>query len=162
MEQLERWSDFNVAMVGATAALAGLLIVAMSVNIGAIVGSRVLPSRLGAAISTLVLAIVVSGVGLMPGMGLRAYGAIALIGTACASAFQARAMSLIAHDQHSPRTGRVLKPLPGLAPLVVYLVGSCLLIAESSNGLVWLASGSLLAIIGSVLMSWVVLVEVRR
>ena len=35
-EALKVWTDFNVAMVGATAALAGLLIVAVSVNLKAI------------------------------------------------------------------------------------------------------------------------------
>lgn len=37
MEHLEAWHDFNVAMAGATAALAGLVIVAASVNIDKIV-----------------------------------------------------------------------------------------------------------------------------
>ena len=39
---IEQWSEFNVAMAGATAALAGLVIVAASVNIGEIVKSRTL------------------------------------------------------------------------------------------------------------------------
>ena len=44
-EPLEGWTDFNVAMVGATAALAGLLIVAMSVNIAEIMKSPTLLAR---------------------------------------------------------------------------------------------------------------------
>ena len=40
-ESLEAWSDFTVAMTGATAALAGLIIVAMSVNIERIVKAPV-------------------------------------------------------------------------------------------------------------------------
>ena len=40
IEGLELWSEFNVALVGATAALAGLVIVASSVNIAEIVKSR--------------------------------------------------------------------------------------------------------------------------
>jgi len=162
MEDLERWSDFNVAMVGATAALAGLLIVAMSVNIAVIVKSRVLPARLAVAISTLILAIVISGVGLMPGIRPFGYGLVALVGTVCASAFQVHAMTVIARDSESPRPDRMLKTLPGLVVLVVYLAGSCLLIADAPGGLVLFAAGSLLAVIGSIAMSWVVLVEVLR
>jgi len=58
-EALEAWTDFNVAMVGATAALAGLLIVAMSVNIGEIMKSVTLPPRAAASIAALVMAWVV-------------------------------------------------------------------------------------------------------
>jgi len=162
MDQLQPWSDFNVAMVGATAALAGLVIVAMSVNISAIVASRVLSSRLAAAISTLVLAIGVSGLGLMPSIGLRTYGTVVVVGTLAAGVVQAHTMATIAHDPNTPSYGRLLKPLPGLIALLVYLVGAILLLANADDGLVLLASGTLLAIFGSVLMSWIVLVEVRR
>ena len=51
MDQLDAWSEFNVAMVGATAALAGLVIVASSVNIAEIIKSATLTARLAAAIA---------------------------------------------------------------------------------------------------------------
>lgn len=70
VEAVAQWSDFNVAMVGASAALAGLVIVAASVNIRKIVEATTLTSRLAAAISALVLALVVSAVGLMPDIDL--------------------------------------------------------------------------------------------
>ena len=63
MEQLEAWSEFNVAMVGATAALAGLVIVAASVNIGDIIKSVSLTARLAAGIAGLVLALAGSAIG---------------------------------------------------------------------------------------------------
>ena len=48
---LEPWKDFNVAVAGASAALAGLLIVAMSVNVDAILAAplsrRALDQRSG-------------------------------------------------------------------------------------------------------------------
>ena len=76
MDQLDAWSEFNVAMVGATAALAGLVIVASSVNIAEIIKSATLSARLAAAIASLVLAIVVTGMGLVPDIGSIAYGAV--------------------------------------------------------------------------------------
>src|SRR5687767_3657682 len=54
MEQIEAWSEFNVAMVGATAALAGLVIVAASVNIAEIIKEASLTARLAAGIAGLV------------------------------------------------------------------------------------------------------------
>ena len=47
----DAWTNFFVAMAGATAALSGLLIVAMSVNIRQLLASPSLPARAGAAIS---------------------------------------------------------------------------------------------------------------
>ena len=40
VDEFELWAEFNVAMVGATAALAGLVIVASSVNIGEIIKAK--------------------------------------------------------------------------------------------------------------------------
>ena len=58
MGALEQWHEFDVAMLGAAAALAGLVIVAASVNIQVIIAAPSLTSRLASAISGLVLAIV--------------------------------------------------------------------------------------------------------
>jgi hypothetical protein len=55
----EGWGEFGVAAAGATAALAGLLIVAISVNVKEILASRVLVHGARATIASLVLAIVV-------------------------------------------------------------------------------------------------------
>ena len=42
---MEAWTDFFVAEVGAAAALAGLLVVAISINIAKIMGFPLLPGR---------------------------------------------------------------------------------------------------------------------
>ena len=69
-EALEVWTDFNVAMVGATAALAGLLIVAVSVNLKSIITSVALTARVAAALSMLVVALAASASG-MPALYSR-------------------------------------------------------------------------------------------
>ena len=79
MDAVESWREFNVAIVGATAALAGLVIVAASVNIGDIVKSRTLTARLGSAIVMLVVALIASAVALMPGVDEQSLGVLLLI-----------------------------------------------------------------------------------
>ncbi|PZU28899.1 MAG: hypothetical protein DI577_09585, partial [Microbacterium sp.] len=74
MDALDTWHEFNVAMLGATAALAGLVIVAASVNITVIIAAPALTSRLASAIAGLVLAIVVCAVGLIPALTAPAFG----------------------------------------------------------------------------------------
>lgn len=61
------WHDFFVAMAGAGAALAGLIIVTMSVTIKEILAATTLPSRAAATIAALVLVVIVSGMILIPG-----------------------------------------------------------------------------------------------
>ncbi|MBT2499029.1 hypothetical protein J7E25_07955 [Agromyces sp. ISL-38] len=162
-EALEGWTEFNVAMVGATAALAGLLIVAMSVNIGEIMKSPTLPSRAAASIATLVLAIVAGALGLMPGQLTWAYGAEVLVATLVAAAFQVHAIRVISRDAHVSTGVRVLKAVSGLVPIAAFLAGAVLILAGVAGaGLVAVAIGSVLAVVAAILMAWVVLVEVLR
>jgi hypothetical protein len=160
---LEGWTDFNVAMVGATAALAGLLIVAMSVNIAEIMKSPTLPPRAAASIAALVLAIAAGALGLIPGQPDVAYGIEVLVGAAIASAFQVHTMRVIARDEPISLFDRIAKSTAGVLPIAGFLLGGVLIVAGSvAAGLVAVAVGSVLAVIAAILMAWVVLVEVLR
>lgn len=162
-EALEVWTEFNVAMVGATAALAGLLIVAMSVNIGEIMKSPTLPPRAAASIATLVLAIVAGAFGLVPDQGDVAYGIEVLVAAVIVSVFQVHAMRVIARHDPSSRFDRIGKSVVGVLPIAGFLVGGVLIVAGSTTaGLIAVAIGSVLAVVVAILMAWVVLVEVLR
>jgi hypothetical protein len=162
-EALEVWSEFNVAMVGATAALAGLLIVAMSVNVKAIVASAPLTARLAAALSTLVVALAVTALGLAPEQPPWAYGLEVLAAAVGGGVLQVRAIVEISHQPIFSRGQRFLKALLGTVPVVAYLAGSALLIAGAVEAGLWLlAVGAILAIASAIMHSWVVLVEILR
>ncbi|WP_136706562.1 hypothetical protein [Agromyces sp. H66] len=162
-EALEGWSDFNVAMVGATAALAGLLIVAMSVNISTIMSSATLPARAASAIAALVLAIVAGALGLMPGQTDVTYGLEILLAGAVAAAFHLHAMRVIAREDRVSAADRFGKSILGVIPIAAFLVGGVLiLVGTGAAGLVAVALGSLLAVIAAIVMAWVMLVEVLR
>ena len=162
-EALEGWSDFNVAMVGATAALAGLLIVAMSVNIAEIMKSPTLPPRAAASIAALVLALTAGAFGLVPGQPSIAYGIEVLVATVLAAIFQWHAIRVVAREDQVSTTDRILKGIVGILPIGAFLVGALLVIAGAFEaGLIVMAVGSVLSIIAALLFSWVVLVEVLR
>lgn len=162
MEQIEAWSEFNVAMVGATAALAGLVIVASSVNIAEIIKSNTLTARLAAAIAALVLAIIVTGVGLVPDVGMLWYGVVIGVSTLVAAIFQVHATRVIARDPDPEHVGRLLKTALGFAPIVAYAAASITLLLGEPMGLTIAAAGTLLAIVSAIVVSWVALVEVLR
>src|SRR5690606_26597472 len=159
---LAEWSEFNVAMAGASAALAGLVIVAASVIIDKIIHAGTLSARLGAAIASLVLALVASGAALVPQLDLLGYGIFVLACALAAGAFQAHAVRVIMRDPASEQRARVAKSVLGYLPLIAYLAGGVQLIAGVSSGLVLIAAGCLLAIVSAIVVSWVVLVEVLR
>jgi hypothetical protein len=158
------WSEFNVAMVGATAALAGLLIVAMSVNIGEIMKSPSLPPRAASSIASLVLALAAGALGLVPEQPPALYGVEVLAGAVMASFFQVHAIRVIVTDDR-PATPmqRAGKSTLGVLPVAAFLVGGVLLVSgAASAGLAAVAIGSVFAVIAAIMMAWVVLVEVLR
>lgn len=159
---VEQWSEFNVAMAGATAALAGLVIVAASVNIGEIVKSRTLTARLLAGIAALVLALTVSALGLVPDVDEVWLGVSIIVAALLASVFQVHATRLIAGDTDPADRARPLKYLIGFLPIVAYLVAGVLVALGRPAGLYLAAAGCVLAIVSAIVVSWVALVEVLR
>ena len=162
-EALEGWTEFNVAMVGATAALAGLLIVAMSVNIGEIMKSPTLPPRAATSIATLVLAIVVEALGLMPGQSALAYGIEVLVATVVSAFFVVHAIRMISRQAPLSAGYRFGQSFACVVPTAAFLIGGVLLLVGSvPAGLVAIGLGSVLAVVFAILMAWIVLVEVLR
>lgn len=162
MVELEAWSEFNVAMAGATAALAGLVIVAASVNIERIVRTATLTSRLAAAIAALLLALVVSGTALIPGVEPIAYGAVILGSTLAAAWFQVHATRVIIRDPEPAQHARFAKSVVGFLPILAYAAAGIAVLGGHPSGLALTAAGCLIAIVAAVLISWIVLVEVLR
>ena len=161
-DELELWTDFNVAMVGATAALAGLVIVASSVNIGEIIKARSLTARLAAGIAALVLAIVASGLGLIPTITPFWFGILLLVSTVAAGAFQVQAARAIFADDHPAARAKLPKSVFGFLPIAAYFIAGCAVLLGHPAGLSFAAAGCLLAIVAAIVVSWVVLVEVLR
>ena len=156
------WNEFNLGILGAAAALAGLVIVAASVNIAEIVKSRSLTARLGAGIATLVLAITASALALFPGITLLVYGIAVLVAALGTAAFAIHAARTIADNTNPHNRYKALRATVNFLPTAVYATGSAMLIAGQPAGLVVIAVGAIVAIAVALMISWIVLVEVLR
>lgn len=162
MPDASAWTAFFSAQVGATAALSGLVIVAISINLARILSFPYLPGRAAETLIILVGALIVSSVMLMPG-SLVALGEIgvviaAMVWSACVfihvNAFRARASA----PAGSFVSRLILSQMTALA-----MVAGCVLLASGDgSGLYWLAAGALLAIVNAVFATWVLLIEILR
>jgi hypothetical protein len=159
----EQWHDLFVASAGASAALLGLLFVAVSINLERILAYDGLPER---ALETLLLllgVLIVSIVGLIPGESTVALGLELLAAAAVVAAIVLRLPDTQAQDTGKAptqwRLSRIGVRLMGTLPL---LVGGLSVLLEAGGGLYWIAAGIVLAIVGAVANAWVLLVEILR
>ncbi|QNG19607.1 hypothetical protein G4H71_16820 [Rhodococcus triatomae] len=162
MQALDAWSEFNVAVAGAGAALAGLLIVAMSVNIERILQAVTLPSRAAASIGALVLSVTASCLALVPGQSATLLGFEVAAGVLVLWALEYVAIRSILREPGQPSVLRVPKIAVGALAPAAFSVGAIVLITGSPDGYYWVAAGSVLAVMSGVLFSWIALVEILR
>lgn len=153
------WSDLFTASAGATAALAGLVFVAISINLDRILELGGVPELGLVTILLLIGALTVSLFGLLPAQSSRSFGIEILIQSLLFSlaiglfSLRSRAASDVRHGS------RVVLPPFGTVPFVV---GAVLLVAGAESGLYWIFAGLVGAIIAAVLNAWILLVEILR
>ena len=156
------WTDFFVAGAGASAALAGLVFVAVSINVDRILRFQGLPDRALATVLLLLSVVLVSLIGLIPGQS-RAALAGELLGVGLVFAgviLTLTGRSMASRDTHRGHAiGHWLLVGLGTVPVVL---GAVSLFAEAGGGLYWVAAGIVLATTGAVANAWVLLVEILR
>ncbi len=157
------WKDFAVMTGGASAALAGLLIVAMSINIDEILKFADLPGRAAGALITMLSPLVVAVLLLVPGQSADALGAeLAVFGAILGWVLLGR---LGRYGRNKSQTfGQWVLGTGGPMGVLVasLLLAGVGLIAGSLGGLMWLAPAVLAAVLSGTAQAWVLLIEIRR
>ncbi|MGY1792729.1 hypothetical protein ACI796_01945 [Geodermatophilus sp. SYSU D00525] len=151
-----------MAAVGATAALTGLLFVAVSINLDRILAFPTLPRR-AAATLVLLVALLAAGVFvLVPGQPVPALAA-ELAGTgALLAAGGAVGLVRVPAEADPPRGRRVRAAVLVLLPAGAVLAAALSLALGAGGGLYWLAGALVGGIAVSCLNAWVLLVEIQR
>jgi modulator of FtsH protease len=156
------WSDLFVATAGAAAALAGLVFVAVSINLDRILEFRGLPERALETLLLLLSVLLVSIVGLIPGQGHVALGIellVVALGFGGGMLFTTRRSLPQGEDPRSWLISRLAVLACGTVPFVV---GGVSVLAQTGGGLYWTVFGIVGAVGGAVANAWVLLVEIQR
>jgi len=161
---MEDWSGFFQAELGAAAALAGLVIVAISINVGRILADPSLPGR---AVETLVTptgVVVAASYALVPHQPGWLFGG--------ELAFTGAAMWLIPtviHIRALARYGkgalwRYVLPRIALTQLssLPFIAAGILVYLGTGGALYWMVPGVVVSLIATVVNAWVLLVEILR
>jgi modulator of FtsH protease len=154
------WADFFTAELGAAAALTGLVIVGISINVARIIADPHLPGR---AIETLVTptgVLIASTYALVPEQPAWLFGSeIAMVGL----------VMLLIPDYIQWKARKILPfhivvrraLLAQLSSLPIIACG-VLIIGHVNGALYWIVPGIVVSLIATVINAWVLLVEILR
>jgi hypothetical protein len=157
------WADFFTAELGAAAALTGLVIVGISINVTRILADRLLPGR---AVETLVTptgVLIASTYALVPAQPASLLG-WEIAGTGflmwlIPTYIQIRARALVKDRPPQLVWPRFLLTLLSSVPFVA---AGILLLAGMHGALYWIVPGVVVSLIATVINAWVLLVEIMR
>lgn len=156
------WVDFFVAEVGASAALTGLVVVAISINLSRILSYAHLPGRAAEALIMLGGVLVLASAALVPHQPIQLFGletlAVGLVIFLVPLVIQLRSRHADAMTALRKYIRALLTALPSL-PIVV---AGIMLLLGAGAGLYGIALGMILSLVTGVLSAWVLLVEILR
>jgi len=157
------WSGFFSAEVGASAGLAGLIFVAVSINLAQIVKQKQLVSRSAKALLSLMGVLFCSSLCLIPdlsplvlGCELTALGVVMWAGTTLSQYGAARKNLYVGMKEkffHFVFTE--ISAIP-------FMVAGLSLARGSGGGLYWLAAGTVFSLANALFDAWVLLIEIQR
>ncbi len=157
------WAAFFTAVTGAAAALAGLLFVAVSINLDKVLKSAtMLPARAAETLAMLLFIVVSSALSLVP-QDVELLGAEILVIAVPLTLITVR-NQLNFQRQHpdSPLLWSVSRMTASGVALVPGTIAGVSLAAHWGGGFYWLVPTALLGIGGAVYSAWVLLVEIVR
>jgi modulator of FtsH protease len=157
------WDNFFVAMAGASAALAGLIFVGVSLSLSKILAFPNLPNRALNALSLLTIVLIVSILCLIPGQSVTCLGTELLCAGLGAWLFTLR-IDLQSIRNTKPKYKRISRIYLAIDHVAIwcYIAGGVLLLVSGPGGMYWLVPGIIVSFLKAIMDAWVLLVEIHR
>jgi hypothetical protein len=165
---MEAWHDFFVAQVGATAALAGLLFVALSINVTQILKYSWLPARGAQTVVVLTGALFEASLALLPAGSSRP---VALVSIVIGAITWTTSLSLvIAFVRGLEKQELLLVPrvwsrgyiITAQVATLPAIIGSTFVFSGNLGGYYWITGGTLFTLAFALYNSWILLIEILR
>jgi hypothetical protein len=164
---VEEWHELFIASAGAAAALSGLIFVAVSINLGAIlaeekkIGSTYLTGRALESLVALLVILAISLVGLDPSLSRAAFATFLFLCAVISAISPLRAVTAFRQSGIKPVAFN-LRLFLALLLVAAYAACAATLLAQGGGGLHWLPFGFIVAISIAASNAWILLVEVLR
>ncbi len=163
MTSIDHWTSFFQSSSSASATLAGMVVVAISINLGRILEVPGLSSRAAEALIPLAGVAVISLLGIVPDQTIRQFGWETLgagVATWLGNAvIHLRSFAAAHADARTVRWPRFILTNVQSLP---FIAAGFILIHEGPHGLYWIVPGVILCLIAGILNTWVLLIEILR
>jgi hypothetical protein len=157
------WTTFFSAEVGASATLAGLIFVAVSINLARIVAERVLVARAAKALFTFAGVLIAATLSLIPAQPASWLGAELIAAGVPLWIAISRSQWKTSHkNPYVTLRQKIALGLLAQSSAVPFVAGGVSLVLGRGGGLFWLAAGTSLAIVAGLIDAWVLLIEIHR
>jgi hypothetical protein len=161
--EAQAWSDFGVAVAGACAALAGLLFVALSINLDRILAGYRLTARAGSTLILLGAPLVIALLLLIPDQGHVALGReLLVLGVVSGGTLAVLNPPWLRAAEQPLFWWAAITATPILLLTASAIIAGIGTMTESLGGLYWLPAGVIVALVAALENAWVLLVEILR
>jgi modulator of FtsH protease len=157
------WESFFVAQVGASAALAGLVFVGVSINLTKIMSFKSLPDRALEAIVLLTIVLIESSLLLVPGAprSIQALGVLA-VGLAGWALDVLLHRNVMRATEHVYRRSYVVHIVMGQAAILLFVFAGIATLLFGDPGLYWTIPAIVLCYLVAIINAWILLIEINR
>jgi hypothetical protein len=157
------WENFFIAEVGASAALTGLIFVAVSINLTRILSLPMLPNRALLILIVLLTVVIVSSLALVPGQPLWIVG-IELLGIGLAAWIMVTILDVNMFRKTIAQYRRSFTINIGLSQCAVlpYILAGIIVLTSGNSGLYWIVPAIIFSFVKAILDAWVLLIEINR
>jgi hypothetical protein len=160
---MQDWSGFFQAELGAAAALAGLVIVAISINVSRILSDPTLPGRAAETLVSPSGVLIACSFALVPHQPGWVLGSELIVTGAAMAAAPAVLLTRLLRSSVPVHWGYFIgRAILALLSCLPFLVAGVLLWQGASSALYWMVPGIIVALLATVVNAWVLLVEILR
>ena len=157
------WEAFFTAQVAASATLAGLIFVGVSLNLTKILSNPSLPNRALAGFYLLMAILIISSLQLVPDQTFAFRGAeILVVGLTTWFAGSRLDLASVRQSEAEFRKHFIRHSILFQIAVFPYVVGGILVLMGHPFGFYWVAAAIVLSLFSTFFEAWVLLVEINR